>query len=268
MMDENAQTGFIETGDHCRLAWRMDGPAGAPVVILSNSLGTAMSMWDPQVGVLSRAFRVLRYDTRGHGASGVPLGSYGLDRLGRDVLELADALGIARFAFCGLSLGGMIGQWLGWRAPERLNGLVIANSSPFMGPPSGWDARIDVVRANGMPAVRDAVLERWFTPGFREDPARTQAILDVLRTTDAAGYAGCCAAIRDMDLRAILSIITAPTLVIGGSQDAATPPDHTASLVEGIAGAQCVMLDAAHLSNLEQPDLFSQALIAFLQRLS
>lgn len=263
-MSEAMEMGFIETGDHCMLAWRMDGPADAPVVILSNSLGTAMAMWDPQVEVLSRQFRVLRYDTRGHGASAVPTGAYGLDRLGRDVLELADGLGIDSFAFCGLSLGGMTGQWLGWRAPERLDALVIANSSPFMGPPSAWDARIDTVMAQGLESISDAVVERWFTEGFRAQPANTAGILEVLGQTDPAGYAGCCAAIRDMDMRPVLPLVQARTLVIGGTQDPATPPEHTALLVEGIAGAQCVMLEASHLSNLEQIEAFNDALMDFL----
>ncbi len=266
MATENVESGVIETGDHCRIAWRADGPADAPVVILSNSLGTAMAMWDPQVAALAPHYRVIRYDTRGHGASGVPAGGYGLDRLGRDVLELADALGIERFAFCGLSLGGMTGQWLGWRAPERLEALVIANSSPFMGPPSGWDTRIDNALSKGMGALSDAVVERWFTPEFRSNPDNAAAILEVLAATDPVGYAGCCAAIRDMDMRKLLPLVKARTLVIGGSQDPATPPEHTQALVGGIAGAQCVMLDASHLSNLEKIEGFNRALLEFLER--
>lgn len=265
MNSENAGHRMIETGDHCRIAWRADGPADAPVLILSNSLGTAMAMWDPQIAALAAHYRVIRYDTRGHGQSDVPAGAYGLDRLGRDVLELADGLGIERFAFCGLSLGGMTGQWLGWRAPERLEALVIANSSPLMGPPSGWDARIDMALDKGMAALSDAVVERWFTPEFRSDPAKTVPILEVFAATDPAGYAGCCAAIRDMDMRKVLPLVRSRTLVIGGSQDPATPPEHTEALVAGIPGAQRVMLDAAHLSNVEQPELFTAALLTFLR---
>lgn len=256
--------GTITTGDHCRIAWEADGPEGAPVVILSNSLGTARTMWEPQVPTLAGRWRVIRYDTRGHGKSDAPEGAYSIDRLGRDVLELADALDIATFSFCGLSLGGMVGQWLGWRVPERIDRLVIANSSPFMGPPSGWDARIDVVRRQGMAAMADPVLERWFTPAFRADPANISAAREMLLATSPTGYAGCCAAIRDMDMRPTLSLIRAPTLIIGGSADPVTPPEHNRLLSDGIQGAACVMLEAAHLSNREQPGAFNAAVIAHL----
>lgn len=256
----------LTLGDGCRLAVACDGDPAAPPLILSNSLGTDRAMWAPQLEPLARQFRVIRYDTRGHGASDAPAGAYGLDRLGRDVLELADALGLDRFAFCGLSLGGMTGQWLGVQAPARLTRLVIANSAPYMGPPSGWDARIGVVRGQGMAAIAEAVVERWFTPGFRADPANTTPTLATLLATDPQGYAGCCAAIRDMDLRPLLGLIRTPTLVIGGAQDPATPPEQTAALVEGIAGASCVMLEAAHLSNLEQPAAFTTALLDHLRQ--
>jgi 3-oxoadipate enol-lactonase len=256
--------GTITTGDGCRIAWRIDGAQDAPPVILSNSLGTAAAMWAPQISALAERFRVIRYDTRGHGQSDVPPGGYGLDRLGRDVVELADALGLERFAFCGLSLGGITGQWLAVRAPERLNRLVIANSSPFMGPPSGWEARISAVREGGMAAIAEAVIERWFTPAFRADPARTQGILDILRATDPQGYVGCCAAIRDMDMRPFLRLIDTPTLVIGGTKDPSTPSDHSVALADGIAKAKCLMLEAAHLSNVEQPEAFTAALLEHL----
>jgi len=259
-------SGLIETGDGCHISWRADGDANAVAVILSNSLGTDMTMWDALVPVLAEQFRVVRYDSRGHGGSDAPPGGYSIDRLGRDVLELADALGITQFSFCGLSLGGMIGQWLGWRSPERLRSLVIANSSPYMGPPSGWDARIRTVRQGGTIAIAQATLERWFSASFRVDPANTAAVLARFVETPVRGYAGCCAAIRDMDMRALLPLIQTPTLVIGGTQDPATPPYHTALLTSRINGAECVMLDAAHLSNVERPAEFNEAVIDFLTR--
>lgn len=257
-------TQTFTTGDGCRIAFSLSGPADAPVLVLSNSLGTSMAMWEAQAASFSEHFRVLRYDTRGHGGSDAPAGAYSLDRLGRDVIELADFLGITTFSFCGLSLGGMTAQWLGVRAPERLERLVIANSSAFMGPPSAWDTRIDTVRRDGMSAMSRPVLERWFTSAFAADATRTAEILRVLETTSAEGYAGCCAAIRDMDLRPVLALIRTPCLIIGGAQDPATPPTHTRDLHEGIVGSHCIVFNAAHLSNIEQPDLFTRAVIDFL----
>jgi 3-oxoadipate enol-lactonase len=257
--------GISRMGDGCRIAWTIDGHADAPVLILANSLGTRMAMWETQIVPLSHYFRVVRFDMRGHGFSDAPLGAYGLDRLGRDVIELADDLQLGRFAFCGLSLGGMIGQWLGLRAPDRLTHLVIANSSPFMGPPSSWDARIRIVTEKGIEAIAQAVFERWFTSASLADPAKTQGILGDLLATVPSGYAGCCAAIRDMDMRPYLSLIRTKTLVIGGTKDPATPPDHTHALSEAIPHANCVMLEAAHLSNLEQPTAFTAALLDYLR---
>lgn len=257
--------GFATLIDGCRLAWRSDGPAEAPVLVLSNSLGTAMAMWVDQVAALAGPFRVLRYDTRGHGASTATPGDTSLDRLGRDIIELLDALDIARAHFCGLSLGGMTGQWLGVHAPERIDRLVIANSSSFMGPPQSWQDRMGLVRAQGMAAITQAVLDRWFTPGFAASGAagleRTRA---QLLATSPEGYAACCAAIRDMDLRPIVHLVERPTLVIGGSLDPATPPDHAEAIAKAIAGAQLVMLEAAHLSNIEQSAAFTAALLDFL----
>lgn len=263
------ETGMATVGDGCAIAWRMDGPedgAGdAPVVILSNSLGTAMDMWSAQVVALAARFRVLRYDTRGHGRSDVPAGAYGLDRLGRDVLDLMDALGIARAHFCGLSLGGMTGQWLGVHAPDRFDRLVLANTAACMGPPSGWQSRIASVLENGLAGMTSAILERWFTPEFRAAaPDGIAPVREGLLATSPAGYAGCCAAIRDMDMRPVIGLIDLPTLVIAGARDPATPPADAEVLAARIAGSQLVTLDAAHLSNIEQPAAFNAALLDFL----
>lgn len=260
-----APEGFATMIDGCRLAWRMDGPADAPVLVLSNSLGTAMAMWEDQVPALARRFRVLRYDTRGHGASSVMPGDTSLDRLGRDVLGLLDALGIVRAHFCGLSLGGMTGQWLGVHAPDRIDRLVIANSSSFMGPAESWQQRMNTVREQGMAAITQAVLDRWFTPGFVASGAPGLARThEQLLATAPGGYAACCAAIRDMDLRPVVHLVDRPTLVIAGSQDPATPPDHAQAIASAIAGARLVSLEAAHLSNIEQPAAFTATLLDFL----
>jgi 3-oxoadipate enol-lactonase len=257
--------GVILTGDGCRIAYRLDGAPGAPPLVLSNSLGTAMAMWEPQLPELVRRYTVVRYDSRGHGMSDAPPGCYSMDRLGRDVLELLDALGFGVVDFCGVSKGGMVGQWLGTRAPARIRRLVLANTSPYMGPPSSWDARIATVEGNGMAAVADAVLERWFTPRFRETANEAIAPLrGILQATSPVGYVGCCAAIRDMDLRPTLGLIELPTLVIGGQADTATPPEHARLLSGAIPGSLLTMLPAAHLSNIEQPAAFTKAILAHL----
>ncbi|MGE4410014.1 MAG: 3-oxoadipate enol-lactonase [Sphingobium sp.] len=258
---------YITTGDGCRIACRFDGPEGAPVLLLSNSLGTDMGMWAPQMAAWTQYFRVLRYDQRGHGASDAPAGAYSMDRLGRDVIELLDALMIEKVDFCGLSLGGMTGQWLGIREPSRLRRMVLANSSSFMGPPSAWDSRIIAVLDKGMAPLAQASVERWFTPAFAA--TATDAIAPIgamLQATSPAGYAGCCAAIRDMDMRRMVPLITTPTLVIGGSEDPATPPPHSETLAGAIDGAELMMLKAAHLSNVELPDAFATAVSGFLSR--
>lgn len=256
--------GRIKMGDGCAIAYRLDGPENAPILLLSNSLGTTTAMWEPQMAALTAVRRVLRYDTRGHGASDAPLGAYSIDRLGRDVVELLDALDVERVDFCGLSMGGMIGQWLGWRAPGRIDRLVLANTSAFMGPPQGWDARIRLVTEQGMEAMVEPVIQRWFRSefaGVSEEVARVRAML---LATPVRGYAGCCAAIRDMDQRRSVSMICAQTLVIGGTSDPATPPEHAEHLRAAIKKARLRLLPAAHLSNIEASQAFNEEILKFL----
>jgi 3-oxoadipate enol-lactonase len=233
--------------------------------MLSNSLGTTCRMWDRQIPALSGAFRVIRYDSRGHGQSDAPTGDYTIARLAGDALAVLDSLHIDRAAFVGLSKGGMVGQWLGAHAPERVTRLVLANTAAWMGPAQAWQARIDTVMERGMGAITEAVLERWFTPGFRDAaPEAVAPVRDMLLATAPQGYAGCCAAIRDMDQRTSLAAIHVPTLVIGGLQDPATPPAKAEEIAAGVVDARLVMLDAAHLSNIEQAEAFTAALLAFL----
>lgn len=256
---------FVTVGDGCRIAYRFDGPEEAPVLLLSNSLGTRLEMWDPQMDAFTRAFRVLRYDSRGHGASTSPVGAYSMDRLGRDVIELADALGVETFDFCGLSKGGMVGQWLGVRAPDRVRRLILANTSAYMGPPSGWQTRIESVLSDGVAPLAEASLGRWFTPGFvAEATPAVAAIRAMLLANDPQGYAGCCAAIRDMDHRPTTKLITPAVLAIAGTADPSVSVAEAAFLVDSARGGRLVELAAAHLSNVEQPDAFAEAALQFL----
>ncbi|MDE1150778.1 MAG: alpha/beta fold hydrolase [Azospirillaceae bacterium] len=202
---------LIALDDGCHLNYRVDGPADAQPLVLSNSLGTAIPLWEPQMARLSQRYRVIRYDSRGHGASDAPAGAYSLERLGQDVLTLLDELDIYRAHFCGLSLGGMVGQWLGANAGPRLERLVLANTAAYMGPPDGWQVRMDLVSAGGMAAVTDGVIERWFTPDFiAGHPDTIDGIRRLLLATKPQGYVGCCAVVRDMDQRPHLSGITVP----------------------------------------------------------
>lgn len=256
----------VTLADGCRLHWRLDGQEGAPVLLLSNSLGTSMDMWGPQMPALTQHFRVLRYDSRGHGMSDAPAGPYSIDLLGRDAIGLLDALGLDKVRFAGLSKGGMVGQWLGANAPERLSHLVLCNTAAEMSPPDPWNARIALVKAQGMGAIVNGVVERWFTEPFRTaHPDAIAPITAMLHATPVEGYIACCAAVRDMDQRASLPGIKVPTLVIGGLQDPATPIAKSHELAHLIPAARLVELDAAHLSNIEQAEAFTAALLSFLK---
>ncbi len=249
-----------------RLNYQFDGPDAAPVLVLAHGLGADLSMWAPQVLPLSERFRLLRYDARGHGQSSVPAGPYSIRDLGLDVLNLADVLNVGRFHFCGLSMGGMIGMWLAVNAPQRLDRLVLANTAAKVGSAEMWNARIQKVRAEGMAAVASIMAERAFTEAFRlrkpDTLARTQ---QMLLDAPAEGFAGGCAAIRDMDQRSDIARITAPTLVIAGVHDGATPAEEGRSIAETIPGARYAELDASHLSNVERPHEFNRAVLEFLQ---
>jgi 3-oxoadipate enol-lactonase len=246
---------------HCRV----DGPAGAPAIVLSNSLGTNLAMWDAQMPALSARFRVVRYDTRGHGSSVVSPGGYGIDTLGRDVLGLLDALNIPRVHFCGLSMGGAVGMWLALNASERIGRLVLADTAPKFGTAERWNARIEAVTRGGLAAIADGVLEGWFTPRFRERASDAVARLrHMLLASPTEGYLASCAAVRDIDLRSAIDGIACTTLVIVGTHDVPTPPAQARALTERIAGARCVELDAAHISNVEAAERFTAELVGFL----
>ena len=233
---------------------REDGPRDAPALLLINSLGADLSMWEPQIPALAGRFRVIRYDARGHGRSPVPPGRYALADLGRDALDLLDRLGVARAHVCGLSLGGMTAMWLAAHAPDRVDRLVLFCTSALLGPRSAWAERAALVRAEGTAAVADAVVARWVTAGYAAaHPAAVATLREMVAATPAIGYAGACAAVEDMDLRADLPNIHAPTLVVAGADDPATPPAHGAAIAAAVPGARLeVLADAAHLASFEQ----------------
>ena len=255
---------FLTIGG-ARHYYRLDGRDDRPVVMLSHSLGQDHSMWDPQTGDLCEHFRVLRYDIRGHGASDVPAGEYTVEQLGRDALAIADGLHIEHFAFCGVSLGGMIAQWLALNAPDRITALVLANTSPRPDA-TAMETRRQTVLQSGMAAVADTVMGRFFSPRLLQaNPPAVAGARRVLLATDPVGYAGCCAAVRDTDFTAELRNIKPHTLVISGDLDVSLPwSGHSEVLASRIRRPRVVHLKAAHLSNLEMPRSFSAALHAFL----
>jgi 3-oxoadipate enol-lactonase len=239
----------------------LSGPEDAPVLLLGNSLGTNLSMWEPQVAVLSQRYRVITFDQRGHGASPVPPAPYAIEDLGADVVALADHLGIARASYVGLSIGGMAGIWLGANAPDRLERLVLMCTSSYAPPASRWMERVATVRAAGTTeAIADAVVERWFTPAFAAaHPDTIAAHRAMIAATDPEGYCGCCEAIAAMDLRDALPTITVPTLVISALEDQALPTEHQRLIADGIPGARLELIeDAAHIASAQQPDTINR----------
>ena len=246
-------------------AVRSDGPDAAPVLLLSNSLSSDMSMWDDQVPRWARHFRVIRYDQRGHGQSAAPPGPYTIDRLGRDAVAVLDHLGISRAHFCGLSMGGMVGMWLLTHAPERIDRAVLSNTAAHMGPVELWNGRIALAKEGGMEATVEPTVKRWFPAAFHEAaPAAIERMRDMIRRTPLAGYIGSCEAIRDMDQRETIRGIRNPTLVIIGAKDPATTPEAGRAIHAAIPGAALAVLDAAHLSNIEQPAAYASTVEEFL----
>lgn len=258
----------VTLDDGVRLTYRIDGPTGAPVLVLVNSVGTDMRMWRPQIAALRGRYRVVRHDARGHGRSDAPAGPYSIDRLGLDLLALLDHLHISSAALCGISLGGLIVQWLAARHPERVERAILANTAARIGTVEGWNARIDAVRGGGMAAVRETVLARFFSASFRATHAEEiRAIREMVEAIDPIGYIGACAALRDADLRASLPAIRAPTLIVAGALDESTPPLQSEELHAALAGSELLVLQGAgHLSNVEQPAAFNACLLAFLAR--
>jgi 3-oxoadipate enol-lactonase len=255
---------FVDLSD-VRIYYQWDGPADKPVVLFSNGLGTNVTLWDGQIAELGKHFRVLRYDHRGHGKSSVPPGSYSIGMLSQDVLGLLDALGVETCSFCGLSMGGMVGQWLGANAAGRIRKLVLSSTAAKIGTDESWNARIALVQEGGMQAAIPLVVVRWFTTDFQKaSPERVTPVREAFLATDPVGYAGGCAAVRDGDFRASDRKIGVPSLIVAGTHDSVAPPAEGRFLVDDIPGARFAELPAAHLSNVEARDQFNSAILDFL----
>lgn len=242
-----------------------DGPLDGEPLLLSNSLGTDLSMWDPQIPALSERFRVVRYDTRGHGQSGSPTGDYSIPRLGLDAMTVGRSQGWDSFNFAGVSMGGMTGMWLAANQPAFIRRAIVSNCAPFAGGPGVWSERMKMVEHDGMASITAMVVSRWFSPAYAAaNPDVIARISEGFEATSAEGYLGCCAALRDMDLREDLPKIIRPVLVIGGEYDPTPPPAAIPGIAGAIAGAEWTMVHAAHLANIEDADGYTAAMLRFL----
>jgi len=255
-----------------RVNYELSGKKGAPVVVLSHSLSSNLLMWNPQMDALNPYFHVLRYDTRGHGATDGPSGSYTLELLAEDVIGLLDALGMDRVHFVGLSMGGMIGQCLVLNHPHRLESLVLCDTASIVPAEAQpvWQERLDKVRKKGMEALSEETMERWFTPAFlKQNPPMVKLIREQILATPVAGYMGCAEAIRRLNYLDRIAMIKISTLIMVGEDDPGTPVSASEAMHERITGSKLVVLPSArHLSNVEQPDAFNAALLKYLKNRS
>jgi 3-oxoadipate enol-lactonase len=246
---------------------QLDGPPDAPTLMLSNSLCTDLRMWDDQIPAFAQHFRVVRYDRRGHGRSGVPKGPYTVEDFGRDALAIMDGLELAKVNWCGLSMGGMVGQWLAANAPERIGRLAMSNTHSYYADKTVWDERMKLAREKGMAFAAGPAMDRWFTPEAKaRRPDKVALIQSMFASTDLEGYLACCTAIRNMDMRDGHPRIEAPTLVIVGTQDPATPPAAGEEIARRIPNAKLAAIEASHLSNIGQPERYAELVLGFLTR--
>lgn len=251
---------------HTTLNYVFDDFKKEETILFSNSLGTDLTMWDKQIELLGQEFNILRYDTHGHGKSEVTEGEYSIEMLGNDVLDLLDSLNIEKVNFCGLSIGGLTGQWLGIHAPERLNKLIICNTAVKIGNKEGWNTRIETVQKNGLNSIVSGTQERWFTPEFvSENKAEVDAVLATFLQTPVLGYISCCAAVRDADFTDEVSKISVPTLIISGTEDLVTTVKDGDFLMEKIPNSILAAFKTAHISNIEKADDFTKLLIEFIK---
>ena len=257
---------FLTSINGAEINYRLDGNENLPTLILSNSLTTNFHLWEEQVPSFTDHFRVLRYDNRGHGGSSSPKGEYSIDDIGNDILLLMDHLDINKASLCGISLGGMVAMWLGIHAGNRVDKLIVCNSSSDLSPPDPWQERIKMVNSQGMPSIVDAGLARFLSEKFRESNSPKIGLLKSMMTTcEVSGYSGCCAAVRDMNLTSQLSQINNPTLIIASELDPSTPVSHSEIINREISGSKLTVIEGvAHLSNIEKPDEFNKAVLDFL----
>lgn len=257
---------FFMTGDGCRIAYQIDGQEGKPILVLSNSIATNFHMWDKQIPAFTKYFRVLRFDTRGNGASDAPAGDYSVDRMGFDVIELLDYLNISRVHFCGLSLGGFIGQWLGVHTPERIDKLILANTSSYLGPHNVWNDHITYLRKGGdMKKFGDMFINNWFPQNMlKNNDSTVSTFCNMVLATKPHGLAGSFAAVRDADMRRVIPLITNATLIIAGKYDSVTLPGHSEIITASIRGSKFIILPAVHLSHVEYQSDFEKLVIDFL----
>lgn len=258
-MDHQVRSG------NAAISYDIDGPADGAPLLLINSIASTRELWARQLPALSKAHRVVRYDARGHGRSSVPPGDYTVEDLGRDALAILDDIGAASAHVCGISLGGLTAQWLGVHAADRVRSLVLANTAARVGSAESWTERMALVRRDGMSAVAALTIPRWFSPEFTErDPDTVHAFRSMIQSIPQEGYLGCCAALRDADLRDDIAAIRCPTLVIASTADAATPAEGLAFIRERVQGASMVTVDSRHMSNIECAEQFTAAVLDFL----
>jgi 3-oxoadipate enol-lactonase len=249
----------------CRLRYEIDGHPTGPPILFSNSLGTTGELWNPQLEALSRRFRIIRYDTRGHGSSDVPAGPYTIEMLGLDAIAILDAAGVEQAHVCGLSLGGLTAMWLGVHRPDRLRSVTLVSTAARIGNTMMWEERIVQVQTSGVGSLADAAMGRWFSQSFRASHPDVVSIYHrMLSETPAPGYAACCAAIRDADLKSAIAGMPASTLIIAGHHDPVTPPADAEVMHERIPGSRVSLLDAAHILNVEQAAAFNDLLSTFI----
>lgn len=235
------------------------GDSSNPALIFSNSLGTSYHMWQPQIDALQNDYFIICYDTRGHGKSSAPKGPYRLDQLGQDVIDLLDYLNIDKAFLCGISMGGMTGQWLAINHPERFHHLMLCNTAAKIGNEDAWVDRAKLVREKGLEPIASTAASRWFTASFIDDyPDVVKALSDALVAGSSEGYASCCEALSDADTREQLKDIRVPVTVVAGSKDPVTTVADGQYMVEHIPNAKLATIDASHISNIEQPDVFNQ----------